>query len=482
LRKTTQDIVDNFNNLPFWGTNIVDNTYSYDNSDVDNSNDYIDVDNMWERVLAILKRETMSISFNTFIMPLVPITVEDEFFIVLANDEVAKESVERRYSKIIEKVISEVCNTNFYLKVVLKEDLDQNKTGIIRPKKLVANNSSNLKPKYVFENFIKGKSNELAFAASVAIAEAPGETAYNPLFIYGGVGLGKTHLMHSIGNHILQNENRTKVLYTTSENMTNEFITAIRVHKMPEFRDKYRNVDVLLIDDIQFLSDKEGTQEEFFHTFNELFFANKQIVISSDRPPIELKTLEERLRTRFGSGLIVDITLPDYETRTAILEKKADLERINIPREVLQLISKSISSNIRELEGAFNKITAQAKLTKKQISLELAEQALLDMVNDNVARKITPLLIQEIVGAYYNISKEEIISKKRTATLTYVRHISMFLMRKILDESLVDIGDYHGGRHHSTVVHAVNQVAEQCETSDEFKATLFELENRIRGV
>ena len=451
----------------------MENSRTYDNNNVENSINYI-----WDRVLSTLQRETMSVSFNTFIKTLTPYAIEDEFFIVIAPDAIAKESVERRHSRAIEKVINEISNQTLYLKVVLNEDLNSSRSTQSETK---VNNASNLKPKYVFDNFIKGKSNELAFAASVAIADAPGETAYNPLFIYGGVGLGKTHLMHSIGNHILMDNPKTNVLYTTSENLTNEFITSLKERKNQQFRDKYRNVDVLLIDDIQFLSDKEGTQEEFFHTFNALFFANKQIVISSDRPPIELKTLEERLRTRFGSGLIADITQPDFETRTAILEKKADLERIDIPREVIQLISKSISSNIRELEGAMNKITAHAKLTKNQITLELAERALKDMVEESVERKITPDLILEIVGSYYNISKEELLSKKRSANITYARHMSMYLMRKILDESLVDIGEYHGGRHHSTVVHAVNQVANQCEASEQLRSILFELENRIKG-
>ena len=456
----------------------MDNLYTSNNKNVDN---YIgNCDHLWSRALVVLERETTSLSFNTFIKTLSPYKIEDEFFVVIAPDDLAKASVERRYSLAIEKAINEFCEQTLYLKVILNEDLINN--GRIETTKKKPGDGSGLKTKYVFDNFIKGKSNEFAFAASVAIAEAPGETSYNPLFIYGGVGLGKTHLMHSIGNHILHENPETKVFYTTSENLTNEFITSLKERKNQQFRDKYRNVDVLLVDDIQFLSDKEGTQEEFFHTFNALFFDNKQIVISSDRPPIELKTLEERLRTRFGSGLIADITQPDFETRTAILEKKADLERINIPRDVIQLISKSISSNIRELEGAMNKVIAHAKLTQNQITLDLAERALKDMVEESLTRKITPALVQEIVGAFYNISKEELVSKKRSAAITYARHISMYLMRKILDESLVDIGEYHGGRHHSTVVHAVNQVAEQCETSDEFKASLFDLENRIRGV
>ena len=438
------------------------------------------ITSLWNIVLSTLERETMSLSFNTFIKPLVPFGIEGENFIVIAVDVVAKKYVEHRHLLAIEKVLSENHEHHLYLKVMTIEELDEPLGGSQQAHKKDDENETNIKPKYVFDNFIKGKSNEFAFAACVAVADAPGETTYNPLFIYGGAGLGKTHLMHSIGNHVLKQNNKLKILYTTSENLTNEFITSIREHKNQQFRDKFRNLDILMIDDIQFLGNKEGTQEEFFHTFNELYFDGKQIIIASDKPPIELKTLEERLRTRFGSGLIVDITQPDFETRVAILEKKAELERMDVPRDVLHLIANSITSNIREMEGGLTKVIAKAKLIKEKITIELAENALKDMVEESKERKITPLLITEIVGSYHDISVEELLSKKRSAPIAATRHLTMFLMRKIMDVTFVDIGKFFD-RHHSSVVHAVNQVEFQFGKDEGFKKKLIDLENRIKG-
>jgi chromosomal replication initiator protein len=321
----------------------------------------------------------------------------------------------------------------------------------------------------------------MAFAASLAVAEAPGKTTYNPLFLYGGVGLGKTHLMHSIGNYILHNDPESKVLYTSAENLMNEFISSLLERKNQEFRDKYRKIDVLLVDDIQFLSDKEGTQEEFFHTFNALYNDNKQIVISSDKPPIELKTLEERLRSRFGCGLIVDITLPDFETRTAILQKKSEIDNINVPKDVIRHIAKNISSNIRELEGALIKVTAYGKLTNTPISIELAERALKDMVNENDNREVTVEFIQTVVANHFGIAVDELKSKKRTQNITFARHLAMYLVRMLMDLALLKVGKEFGGRDHTTVIHACNKVNEELENNPGFKETLIELEKKIKG-
>lgn len=440
-----------------------------------------DINYFWTRALSILERELMSTAFTTWIKPLRPYKIEGDDFIVITQDDTSKTTIEHRYLNYINQAVTTMAEYNYTIRIILESDLDNNNNNFNKSKKPVSLYGNNLKQKYVFENFVKGKSNELAFAASVAVAEAPGETMYNPLFLYGGVGLGKTHLMHSIGNFILSMDPETKVLYTSAENLTNEFINSLKERKNQEFRDKYRNIDVLLVDDIQFLTEKEGTQEEFFHTFNELYFANKQIVISSDKPPLELKTLEERLRSRFGSGLIVDITLPDFETRTAILEKKAEAERIKISNEVIRLIAKSISSNIRELEGALNKVTAYGKLTNTEITVDIAEKALKGMINENGNREITVEFIQEIIAAYYNLTTEELQSKKRNANITFARHIAMYLSRKLIDIPLIRIGTDFGGRDHSTVMYACDKISNDLESNEELKNTLFELENRIKG-
>ena len=320
----------------------------------------------------------------------------------------------------------------------------------------------------------------MAHAASLAVAESP-DGAYNPLFLYGGVGLGKTHLMHSIAHYILEHNPDKKVLYASSETFTNELINSIKNNKNEEFRNKYRNIDVLLIDDIQFISQKESTQEEFFHTFNTLHESNKQIIISSDRPPKEIKTLEDRLRSRFEWGLIADIQPPDYETRIAILQKKADTDGLTVPNEVMAFIAKCIVSNIRELEGALTRIVAYASLTNQQITIELAENALKDIFSDKTTTQITPELIQEVVANYYNIRTEDITGSKKPKNIAYPRQIAMYLSRKILDISLPKIGERFGGRDHSTVIHACTKIEKELEKDPSLQKTILELEKRIKG-
>ncbi len=436
---------------------------------------------LWNEALSILSKELMAASFNQWIQPIIPYKIVDDDFILIAPDEAGMLTLEHRHLKQIKTVVAAVTNKMYDIRFILLEDLNKREINIKSEKRTNAYVSSNLKSKYVFENFVKGKSNELAFAAALAVADAPGETTYNPLFLYGGVGLGKTHLMHSIGNHIIHMDPQAKILYTSAENLMNEFISSLRERKNQEFRDKYRKIDVLLVDDIQFLSDKEGTQEEFFHTFNALYYDNKQIVISSDKSPMELKTLEERLRSRFGSGLTVDITLPDFETRTAILEKKAEIEGMNISKDVIRFIAKSISSNIRELEGALTKVMAYSKLTNLEINLDMAEKALKDMISENEKREITVEYIQEVVGDYFNVSKEEIRSKKRTQNITYCRHISMYLCHKLIDISLLKVGKEFGGRDHTTVIHACNKISEEFENSASLRETILALEQKITG-
>ena len=327
----------------------------------------------------------------------------------------------------------------------------------------------NLNPRYTFDTFVVGPTNKMAHAVSVAVAESPGG-AYNPLFLYGGAGLGKTHLMHSIAHHIINNRPDLRVLYVTSEKFTNELIDSLKHDKNKEFRDKYRNIDVLLIDDIQFIIGKESTQEEFFHTFNELHEAKKQIVISSDKHPREIATLEERLRSRFEWGITADIQPPDYETKMAILKKRAELERLDIDPEVMQYVATNINSNIRELEGALNKIFVFANLEKKPVTLELAENALKDTIE--CQKEVTPQLIMDVVAEHYNISVSDIISKKKNKEIANPRQICMYLSRKYTDYSLQNIGKIMGNRDHTTVIHGHDKINKMLETDETLTSNL----------
>ncbi len=342
--------------------------------------------------------------------------------------------------------------------------------------------NANLNPKYTFDSFVVGANNNLAHAASLAVAESPGEI-YNPLFIYGGVGLGKTHLMQSIANFILKNNPKAKILYVTSEKFTNELIDAIRNKNnisTTEFREKYRNNDVLLIDDIQFIIGKESTQEEFFHTFNALHEAKKQIIISSDKPPKEIETLEERLRSRFEWGLTVDIQSPDYETRMAILRKKEEMEGYNIDNEVIKYIATNIKSNIRELEGALTKIVALSKLEKnREINIALAEKALKDIIAPGDKKEVTPEFIIEVVADHFNLTPLDIISQRRNKEIVYPRQIAMYLCRNMTDTGLQNIGKSLGGRDHTTILHGIDKIAADLEGNPTLQNTIDILKKKI---
>lgn len=350
-------------------------------------------------------------------------------------------------------------------------------------KKSSTNNNSqynNLNSRYTFDSFVVGNNNKLAHAASLAVSESPAE-AYNPLFIYGGVGLGKTHLMHSIAHFILSENSRSKVLYVSSEKFTNELINSIREDKNEAFRQKYRNIDVLLVDDIQFIAGKERTQEEFFHTFNTLYEAKKQIIISSDRPPKEIETLEERLRSRFEWGLIADIQAPDYETRMAILQKRAELENLDLPDDVIQYVATNIKSNIRELEGAINKIIAYSTLVHKDLTKELAEDALKDLITPEKDKEITPEFILEIVAEHYNLNPMDIVSKKRPRDIAYPRQIVMYLSRTLTDISLPKIGQILGKRDHTTIIHGYEKIRKDIIKDSALKNTIEILTKKITG-
>ncbi|NJA68926.1 chromosomal replication initiator protein DnaA, partial [Clostridioides difficile] len=387
--------------------------------------------------------------------------------------------LENRYLHLIEDAISQLSLKKYNIKFVLSEkevaDLNSDSTDlnyrVLYP---------NLNPKYTFDTFVIGNSNRFAHAACVAVAESPAK-AYNPLFLYGGVGLGKTHLMHAIGHHIVSQKKDSKVVYVSSEKFTNELINSIKDDKNEEFRNKYRNVDVLLIDDIQFIAGKERTQEEFFHTFNTLHEANKQIIISSDRPPKDIPTLEDRLRSRFEMGLITDIQAPDFETRIAILRKKAQLERIDVPNEVMSYIAKNIKSNIRELEGALTRVVAYSSLSNRVISFDLATEALKDIITTSKNEEINVLRIKEKVSSVFNLKMEDFNSKKRTRSIAYPRQIAMYLTRELTDLSLPKIGEEFGGRDHTTVIHAHDKVSKDIEESEEIKTKIDKIISDLKG-
>lgn len=427
----------------------------------------------WEKVLKILKVEIMSeVSYNTWILGLKPIGIRKGVFMIDVPNELTLDIINQRYKLLFKESIKHVLNQDIEVECVvggLEEEVEEIKEETKEEKKTtkVTNDSfGTLNSKYTFDSFVIGNSNRFAHAASVAVAESPAN-AYNPLFLYGGVGLGKTHLMHAIGHHIQGNNPNAKVVYVSSEKFTNELINSIRYDKNPEFRNKYRNVDVLLVDDIQFIAGKESTQEEFFHTFNELYEAKKQIIISSDRPPNEIPTLEDRLRTRFAWGLQADIQAPDFETRIAILKKKAEIEKYVVSSDVMVYIATKIKSNIRELEGALIRVMAYSSLTNnKNITVDLAAEALKDIISSSQTKAITIDLIQDVVANYYNLSIQELKSQRRTRNVSFPRQIAMYLSRKMTDMSLPKIGDEFGGRDHTTVIHAYDKISNALKTDD----------------
>ncbi len=437
---------------------------------------------LWKNSLNLIKTELTDVSFNTWFKPVKPIAMNGQRIILLTPNEFAKGILESRYSNLIINAVKEITSKDYELEFILPGSEQYFRISQSNPQNTNKEvfDDLNLNPKYVFDTFVIGNSNRFAHAASLAVAEAPAK-AYNPLFIYGGVGLGKTHLMHAIGHYILNQNPNTKVVYVSSEKFTNELINSIRDDTNVAFRNKYRNVDVLLVDDIQFIAGKERTQEEFFHTFNALHEANKQIIISSDRPPKEIPTLEDRLRSRFEWGLIADIQPPDLETRIAILRKKAEIEGIDVPNEVMVHIANKIQSNIRELEGALVRIVAYSSLTNKEVTIELASEALKDIFSASKSKQITPSLIKEVVSEYYGIKVEDLDSKKRTRSISYPRQIAMYLCRELTDLSLPKIGEEFGGRDHTTVIHANEKISKEIETDPDVKMRIDNLIKEIKG-
>ena len=433
----------------------------------------------WNSILASLQNDwdMTPVSIDTWCRSLVDnIYAIEDGVVIFALDEMPMVNILRKkYGQYIKASICELTEIKLDVDFRLRKDLENMKHS--EKNKAVSSyinaasksgSKTNLNPKYTFDTFVVGSNNNFAHAACLAVAESPGEV-YNPLFIYGGVGLGKTHLMQSIAHFVINSDADKKVTYITSEEFMNEMIDAIKNQKNREFREKYRNVDVLLIDDIQFISNRESTQEEFFHTFNTLYGSNKQIVISSDRPPKELTKLEDRIRTRFEQGLQVDIKPPTYETSMAILDKKIEAEGYSVPYEVKDFIVNNINSNIRELEGALTKITAYSKLSNNPITLEMAQDMLKDLISPNAKREVTIEYIIQVVADHFGIPIVDIISAKRKADIVYPRQIAMYLCRTCTQEPLTSIGKVLGNRDHTTVIHGAEKIEEEIKNDEKTK-------------
>ena len=457
-----------------------------------------EVKEKWPEIIEHLRveHELLNVSFNTWIKPLKVYDVIDDTAYILVNKDSSVEYIDKKYRLPLMVCIAEITGKEYEIQFVSEDHDKLNEihnasidNGQKKKTKSLAEKAG-LNPKYTFDTFVVGGNNNFAHAASLAVAESPGEV-YNPLFLYGGVGLGKTHLMHSIAHFILDKNPKKKVLYVTSETFTNELIDALRNGKtagnesaMLNFRDKYRNIDVLLIDDIQFIIGKESTQEEFFHTFNHLHTLGKQIIISSDKPPKDIETLESRLRTRFEWGLIADISSPDYETRMAILQKKIELdhlEKYNIKNDVLDYIAANVKSNIRELEGSLNKLIALYKLNNNNnpIDIALAAEALKDIISSDNRREVTPELILDIVADHFGITVADLKSKKRDSEIAVPRQICMYLMRTMTDTAPKGIGAVLGGKDHSTVKYGVEKIAKDIESDEMMANTINIIKKKI---
>ena len=451
-----------------------------------------EIKDRWNEIKEVIRQEydLTAVSFNTWVAPLQFYQVENDIVSILIPAEQAHllKYIHNKYYVCFKVTISELMEHEYDVTFVAETDiLDSKKTGSKDSPKSKKNTnkvnyeSANLNNKYKFDTFVVGSNNKFAHSAALAVAESPGE-AYNPLYLYGGAGLGKTHLMHSIGHFVLEQNRNMKVLYVTSEQFTNEVIESIRsgnAAAMTKLRDKYRTVDVLLIDDVQFIIGKESTQEEFFHTFNVLHSAGKQIILSSDKPPKEMETLEERFRSRFEWGLIADIQPPDYETRMAILRKNAEAYDKEIDDEIIQYIATNIKSNIRELEGALNKVMANARLNKQELTLALAEDALKDIIYPDQIREVTPTLIIDIVSEHFNVTKEDITSKKRNSEYVLPRQIIMYLCRTMTGTPLQTIASLLSKKDHTTVIHGVEKIEEKIKTDEDLKNKIEIIKKKI---
>lgn len=438
---------------------------------------------LWSTIKETIQKEygLSSISYKTWIQPLELADVVDHtvYIKIPSDNQQALNYIQNKFKSFFEVTINEMMDDEYAIDFILNKedaplplDFEGDTSSIINK---VAYESTNLNPKYTFDTFVVGSYNKLAHSAAQAVAEDPGH-AYNPLFLYGGPGLGKTHLMHAIGHHILKNNPDTNILYVTSEDFTNDVIDSIRSGNsmtMTKLRDKYRTVDVLLVDDVQFIIGKESTQEEFFHTFNALHSAEKQIVLTSDRPPKEMETLEERFRSRFGWGMIADINAPDYETRVAILCKKCENLNRKLDDDIIQYIATNVKANIRELEGALNKIFAFSKLNRVPITLSMTEEALKDMVSPRKPQELTPELILQVVCEHYEVNPQAVLSTKKTKEISSVRHIFMYLCRDCINDiSLMNIAEFLGKKDHTTILHGIRKIETDIDSDYKLKSNI----------
>ncbi len=445
----------------------------------------------WDKILETVRDEhnLSAISFKTWLQPLSVYHVDESAHLVtilVPTVQMGVDYISQKYMFPLKVAIAEMTGVEYDLEFILPNQTGSAAHKQAQPAAAASSlntvlEKANLNPKYTFDTFVVGSNNKFAHAASLAVAESPGKM-YNPLFIYGGAGLGKTHLMHSIAHFILNENPQAKVLYVTSETFTNELIDAIRNSSntaISSFREKYRSVDVLLIDDIQFIIGKEATQEEFFHTFNDLHDNKKQIILSSDKPPKEIETLEARLRSRFEWGILADISSPDYETRVAILRKKEESDGYNIDDEVIKYVASNIKSNIRELEGALNKLIALSHLENRDISVELAEEALKDIISPEADREVTPELILNTVAEHFHIQPSDISGSKRSSDIVVPRQIVMYLCRSLIDMPLTSIGSFLGKRDHSTVIHGINKIEQEIASSQQMAETVDVIRKKI---
>lgn len=452
-----------------------------------------EIKNRWDEIKEIIRRdyELTNISYDTWVKPLKFCSAENNTVTILVPQEQAHliKYIQKQYKIPFQVTISELMEDKYEIEFAAEsEQAGENKknsySGTPKGISNINYENANLNNKYKFDTFVVGSNNKFAHSAALAVAESPGE-AYNPLYIYGGAGLGKTHLMHSIGHFVLEHDLNKKVLYVTSEHFTNEVVESIRSGKsgnaaaMTKLRDKYRTVDVLLIDDIQFIIGRESTQEEFFHTFNVLHSAGKQIILSSDKPPKELETLDERFRSRFEWGLIADIQPPDYETRMAILRNNAETYDREIDDEIIQYIATNIKSNIRELEGALNKVMANSRLNNAELTLALAEDALKDIIYPDQVREITPNLIIDVVSEHFNVSRDDITSKKRSQEYVLPRQIIMYLSRTMTSASLQTVAALLGKKDHTTIIHGVDKIGEMIKTDEDLRNKIDTIKKKL---